>query len=104
MAGFGGDGGSSKGGKNNKDKKKKNAPPVTLKPKQQWDRYAKQLKSATAFKVGVRVVNDKDGNENENVWLETGKVKSENDESTEIAAAVQRGIIAEVLVLVLVLV
>jgi hypothetical protein len=93
MAGFGGGGSSSKGGKKtkkNKNKKNKSAP-ITLKPKQQWDRFA-NLKSATAFKVAVRVLND-DNEDNE--WYEAGKVKSQNDESTEIAAMVQRGIIAE---------
>lgn len=99
MAGFGGGSSNSK----NKKKNKKNTPQKktsTLKPKQQWDRYAKNLKAATAFKVGVRVVNDDSTDndtdtENENKWLETGKVKSDNNESTEIAVAMQRGIIAE---------
>lgn len=99
MAGFGGGGGgntsSSKGGK--KKGKSKVTAPLVLKPKQQWDRYG-SLKAFNAVKVGVRVVkvkeNDGDGNENE--WLEAGKVKSENDESIEIAIALQRGLIAEV--------
>ncbi len=86
MAGFGGGGSTKKGGK-----KKKNKSPLVLKPKQQWDRYA-NLKASAAFKVAVRVVNGDDNNE----WLEAGKVKSKNDESTEIAVALQRGIIAEV--------
>mmetsp|Transcript_19972 Transcript_19972/g.29918 ORF Transcript_19972/g.29918 Transcript_19972/m.29918 type:complete len:220 (+) Transcript_19972:95-754(+) len=88
MAGFGGGGSTKKGGKNKKKTKKDT--PIVLKPKQQWDRYA-NLKAATGFKVAVRVVDGDDGNE----WLETGKVKSENDESTEMAVALQRGIIAE---------
>ena len=88
MAGFGG-GGS--GGKKKKKNNKKKAAPLSLKPKQQWDRYA-NLKASKAFKVAVRVINDS----NDGEWYETGKVKSENDESTEIAVAMQRGIIAEV--------
>lgn len=89
MAGFGGGGGGMGGNKNKKNKKK--AAPATLKPKKQWDRYA-GYKSATLYKVGVRVVNDKEDNE----WLETGKVKTKNDEvAVDMAVMVQRGIIAE---------
>ena len=93
MAGFGGGGKSSKAGskKGKKNGSNKQAP-LTLKPKQQWDRYA-NLKAATAVRVGVRVVND---GEETNEWFETGKVKSENDESIEVAVLMQRGIIAEV--------
>lgn len=90
MAGFGGGGGMGGGTKGGKKKKQKKNTPLVLKPKQQWDRYA-NLKAATIFKVGVRVLNGDDDSE----WLETGKVKSKNDESTEIAVALQRGIIAE---------
>ena len=93
MAGFGG--GSSAGGKKGKKNAKKNPPPLTLKPKQQWDRYA-NLKASTAVRVGVRVVKDGQDDDEANEWLETGKVKSENNESIESAVMMQRGIIAEV--------
>jgi len=41
--------------------------------------------------VGVRVVNGEERSE----WLKVGRVKSEGDEFTELAVAMQRGIIAE---------
>lgn len=93
MAGFGG-GAKTSGGKKNKKNKKSKAAPMVLKPKQQWDRYA-NLKAFKAFKVAVRVINDDADESDDGEWFETGNVKSENDESTEIAVAMQRGIIAE---------
>jgi hypothetical protein len=106
MAGFGA-ANSSSGGKKKKKKKSSsssssNPPPLSLKPKQQWDRYA-NLKAAKAFKAGVRVISSSSSSSSSssNEWLETGKVKSENNESTEIAVVMQRGIIAEVGVFVL---
>ena len=95
MAGFGGGAKTSGGKKNKKNKKSKGAAPLVLKPKQQWDRYA-SLKASKAFKVAVRVINDDAEDSSVGEWFETGKVKSESDESTETAVVMQRGIIAEV--------
>ncbi|KAL7485105.1 hypothetical protein ACHAW6_010708 [Cyclotella cf. meneghiniana] len=58
-----------------------------LKAKSQWDRYA-DLKNCQKARVGVRI---KDSDE----WMEVGRVKSENDEFTEVAVARQRALIAE---------
>ncbi|KAL3797359.1 hypothetical protein HJC23_010485 [Cyclotella cryptica] len=58
-----------------------------LKAKSQWDRYA-DLKNCQKVRVGVRI---KDSEE----WLEVGRVKSENNEFTEVAVARQRALIAE---------
>ncbi len=94
MAGFGGGGGGmAKKGKGNKKKGGGAGAGIKLKPKPQWDRYGK-LKKATAVRVAVRVAND--GSEEKGQWFEVGKVKSEEDSMTEIAVAMQRGIIAEV--------
>ncbi len=92
MAGFGGGGGMAKKGKGNK-KKGGGGAGLKLKPKPQWDRYGK-LKKASAVRVAVRVAND--GSEEKGQWFEVGKVKSEENNFTEIAVAMQRGIIAEV--------
>eukprot|EP00567_Pseudictyota_dubia_P018136 CAMPEP_0197439188 /NCGR_PEP_ID=MMETSP1175-20131217/5993_1 /TAXON_ID=1003142 /ORGANISM="Triceratium dubium, Strain CCMP147" /LENGTH=214 /DNA_ID=CAMNT_0042969053 /DNA_START=203 /DNA_END=847 /DNA_ORIENTATION=- len=86
MAGFGSASGSKKG-----KKAKKGSAPLKLKPKGQWDRYCDVLKKSTAIPVGVRVVNGEERSE----WLKVGRVKSEGDEFTELAVAMQRGIIAE---------
>ena len=54
-------------------------------------RYCDKLKGAKIFPVAVRVVNGEVKGE----WLEVGRVKSEGDEFTEVAVAMQRGLIAE---------
>ena len=54
-------------------------------------RYCDKLKGAKIFPVAVRVVNGDEKGE----WLEVGRVKSEGDEFTEVAVAMQRGLIAE---------
>ena len=54
-------------------------------------RYCDKLKGAKIFPVAVRVVNGEEKGE----WLEVGRVKSEGDEFTEVAVAMQRGLIAE---------
>ena len=78
-AGFGGP-------KNDKKKKDKE---LKLKPKQQWDRYT-NLKKATMVRVAVRVEGEEDAE-----WLEVGRVRSKDDNYTEIAVARQRVLIAE---------
>jgi hypothetical protein len=78
-AGFGGP-------KNDKKKKDKE---LKLKPKQQWDRYT-NLKKATMVRVAVRVEGEEDAE-----WLEVGRVRSNDDNYTEIAVAKQRVLIAE---------
>ena len=87
MAGFGGGATSSK-----KQKKKKGATLPKLKAKSQWDRYnSKELKTCQKITVGVRIK----GGDVANDWLEVGRVRSANDEYTEIAVARQRALIAE---------
>ena len=100
MAGFGGGGGGGatskkKGGGKNRPKKNK-TPPVTAgyKPKQQWDRYS-DLKRETKIRVAVRILDD-DGDEENNDWLEVGRIKSKENSYTAIAVALQRALIAEV--------
>lgn len=78
--------GGSKGGKKGGKK------PAPLKPKAQWDRYI-NLKKSTGVSVGVRVAND--GEEAKGEWYEVGLVKSEGNDSTEVAVVMQRGIIAD---------
>jgi hypothetical protein len=90
MAGFGGGGGM--GGSKKKGKKEKKSKAVVLKPKAQWDRYV-ALKKSSVFRAAVRVV--KEGTD-AGEWYEIGKIKSEGDESTELALMLQRRIIAEV--------
>mmetsp|Transcript_53717 Transcript_53717/g.160834 ORF Transcript_53717/g.160834 Transcript_53717/m.160834 type:complete len:188 (-) Transcript_53717:399-962(-) len=87
MAGFG----SASGGKKGK-KAKKTTTPLKLKPKSQWDRYCDVLKKSAAISVGVRVVKGDERGD----WLKVGRVKSVGDEFTELAVAMQRGLIAEV--------
>mmetsp|Transcript_29912 Transcript_29912/g.63555 ORF Transcript_29912/g.63555 Transcript_29912/m.63555 type:complete len:219 (+) Transcript_29912:122-778(+) len=87
MAGFGGGETSSKRGKN----KKRGAKLPKLKAKAQWDRYA-ELKQCQKVTVGVRMKGD--GGDNGD-WMEVGRVRSENDEFTEVAVARQRALIAE---------
>lgn len=68
---------------------------IKLKPKQQWDRYT-ALKKESAFKVGVRIVDDSSV---VNDWLDVGSIKASADivdNGTEIAVARQRALIAEV--------
>lgn len=89
MAGFGG-GGAAKGMGGKKKKGAKKVAPV-LKPKAQWDRYG-SLKKSTPFRVATRVAND---GEDVSEWFEVGKIKSEDDATTEAAVALQRGLIAE---------
>ena len=87
MAGFGGGATSSK-----KQKKKKGATLPKLKAKSQWDRYnSKELKTCQKITVGVRIKGGDDAND----WLEVGRVRSANNEYTEIAVARQRALIAE---------
>lgn len=86
MAGFG----SASGGKKGKNAKKTTTP-LKLKPKSQWDRYCDVLKKSAAISVGVRVVKGDERGD----WLKVGRVKSVGDEFTELAVAMQRGLIAE---------
>mmetsp|Transcript_29532 Transcript_29532/g.45078 ORF Transcript_29532/g.45078 Transcript_29532/m.45078 type:complete len:241 (+) Transcript_29532:90-812(+) len=96
-AGFGGGGGGGMSSKKKGGKKSKNASSssagIKLKPKPQWDRYGKELKKATATVVAVRVAND--GTDDKGDWYEVGRIKSEDNQFTDIAVAMQRGIIAE---------
>jgi len=97
MAGFGGSGGGTK-----KNKKKaggssgvsggSSSAPIKLKVQTQWDRYCDTLKGATIYPVAVRVVGSGDERGD---WVEVGGVKSEGDSMTEIAVAMQRGLIVE---------
>jgi hypothetical protein len=84
MAGFGGD------SKSSKKRNNKKAVPIKLKPKLQWDRYT-ALKGEKKFIVGIR-----DSSDEASEWMEVGKIKSKDHSKTEIAVAMQRGIIAEV--------
>ena len=86
-------GGGSKTKGKTKGKKSANTKsnPV-LKPKGQWDRYAK-MKKANGVRVACRVVAKEDDNQD---WYEVGRIKSEENEFTEMAVMTQRGIIAEV--------
>ena len=93
MAGFGGAGSSKKGGKKGS---KKDSLTLKLKPRAQWEKY-KNLKTATSIKVAVRVANE--GSE-VGQWFDIGMIKSEGDEFTEVAVALQKGIIVEVCVFV----
>lgn len=77
MAGFG------------KSDSKKKASPKKLKPKSQWDLYCK-LKKSSGVDVAVRVVGKPDSQ-----WLMIGKVKSDDNQYTAEAVALQRAIIAE---------
>lgn len=86
MAGFG----SASGGKKGK-KAKKGSVPLKLKPKSQWDRYCDVLKKSAAISVAVRVVKGDERGE----WLKVGRVKTEGDDFTQLAVAMQRGLIAE---------
>jgi len=85
MAGFGGSGSSKK------VTKKGSVSTLKLKPKTQWDKY-KNLNTASSVKVAVRVSND--GSE-VGEWFHVGMIKSEEDEFTEEAVALQKGIITE---------
>jgi hypothetical protein len=62
---------------------------IKLKPKAQCDRYA-SLKKELIVRVAVRVVRDGED------WLEVGRVRSKDNQYTEIAVARQRAIIADV--------
>lgn len=79
------------GGSKKKGKKEKKSKAVVLKPKAQWDRYV-ALKKSSVFRAAVRVV--KEGTD-AGEWYEIGKIKSEGDESTELALMLQRRLIAE---------
>ena len=86
MAGFGGSGGSS-----STKKKKKNVVKLPkLKAKSQWDRY-NDMKQCKKITVGVRIVGEGEDED----WMEVGRVRSLNDEYTEVAVARQRALIAE---------
>jgi len=89
MAGFGDSGGGMSKKKKGKNSKPNKSP--ILKPKAQWDRYG-SLKKSTGVRATARVAND---GQDSGEWYEVGRVKSEGDEYTEIAVALQRGIIAE---------
>lgn len=69
-------------------KKKKE---IKLKPKQQWDRYEKELKKQKQYRVAVKA-EGKDSDE----WLEVGNVRSKDGAYTKAAVARQRALIAEV--------
>lgn len=86
MAGFGGSGSSKK-----VSKKGSNVSTLKLKPKTQWDKY-KNLKTASRIEVAVRVANE--GSE-ATEWFHVGTIKSEEDEFTEAAVVLQKGIITE---------
>jgi len=93
MAGFGG-GGSKKGGSKKKGGMGGGASTSSsskLKPKTQWDRY-KSLKEASSVTVAMRVMYE--GTE-VGKWRTIGTVRSEGDEFTEMAVALQKGIITE---------
>lgn len=92
MAGFGaGSPSSKKSGGGKKKGGSGGASTLKLKPKTQWDKY-KSLKSESSVNVAVRVANE--GSE-AGQWFDIGTVKSEGDEYTEAAVALQKGIIAE---------
>ena len=83
------------GGKSSGDKKKKSGSNSSdkeskLKPKQQWDRYS-AFKKEPKIRVGVRCTEDESDE-----WLEVGRVRSKDNQYTELAVARQRAIIAEV--------
>jgi hypothetical protein len=78
-------GGGFGGGGDDKTKAKKE---IKLKPKQQWDRY-QSFKKEPKIRVAVRLQGDDE-------WLEVGRVKSQENQYTELAVARQRAIIAEV--------
>lgn len=61
---------------------------IVATPHTYQDRYA-DLKQCQKFTVGVRVKDD------ESEWFEVGRVRSEGDENTEVAIAMQRALIAE---------
>ena len=61
-----------------------------MKPKAQWDRYT-DMKKAPMIRVAVR----KEGDEEEE-WLEVGRVRSKGGVSAVMAVARQRAIIADV--------
>ena len=71
------------------DPKKKKE--IKLKPKQQWDRYEKDLKKQKQYRVAVKA-EGKDSDE----WLEVGNVRSKDGAYTKAAVARQRALIAEV--------
>lgn len=70
---------------------------VTLKPKQQWDRYS-DMKKEKKIRVAVRPSSSDSSvtSTSETEWLEVGNVKSKEDKYTELAVVRQRAIIAEV--------
>eukprot|EP00565_Helicotheca_tamesis_P006422 CAMPEP_0185730062 /NCGR_PEP_ID=MMETSP1171-20130828/8314_1 /TAXON_ID=374046 /ORGANISM="Helicotheca tamensis, Strain CCMP826" /LENGTH=238 /DNA_ID=CAMNT_0028399045 /DNA_START=111 /DNA_END=827 /DNA_ORIENTATION=+ len=90
LAGFGGGGGGAKNKKKKGKSKSSSGAAPPLKPKAQWDRYY-DLKKYTVVPVAVRVI----GGDDDGEWLEVGRIKSENDEYTEIAVARQKALIAE---------
>ena len=87
MAGFGG------GASTKKQKKKGGAKVAKLKAKSQWDRYG-DLKGCEKITVGVRMIKG-DDDDSSNEWMEVGRVRSVDDEYTEVAIAKQRALIAE---------
>lgn len=98
--GFGGSGGGSAADKKSKKASaggdSGNSGDAKLKPKQQWDRYL-DLKKETKIRVAVRCkTTTTDEGEEEEEWLEVGRVKSKEDKYTELAVVRQRAIIAEV--------
>jgi len=90
MAGFGGGAGSSSSPKGSKTKKGASAA-LKLKPKTQWDKY-KSFKTASSINVAMRVANE---GSDVGQWFDVGMIKSEGDEFTEVAVALQKGIITE---------
>lgn len=85
--GFGGGGGSSSS-KTKSKKTSKKTDDVSLKPKQQWDRYL-DLKGVTKIPVAVRTRDDPE-------WRMVGHVRSANNNAyTDYAVARQRALIVE---------
>jgi len=96
LAGFGAAGSSSS--KKGKKKKTGGASATTtqkLKPKTQWNNF-KSLTNESSVTVAMRVA-AKEGSGDVGVgqWFDVGMIKSEGGEFTEVAVALQKGIITE---------
>jgi len=98
LAGFGGAAKSSSSSKKGNKKKTgggggASATPLKLKPKAQWTKF-KSLTNESSVTVAMRVV-AKEGSDDVGQWFDVGMIKSEGDEFTEVAVALQKGIITE---------